>query len=63
MDFETIVKKQEHIENLERCVKGLKLYFDHANIDVGRFVKVHGIKKYERLQWAMNFMFANFKDE
>jgi hypothetical protein len=63
IDFETMVKKQEEIENLKSCIKGLKLYFDYANIDITKFVKKHGMKKYKKFQAGLEYMFNNFKDE
>lgn len=62
-DFEKKVEKQEEIDNLKSCIKGLKLYFDYANIDITKFVKEHGMKKYKKFQAGIEYMYNNFKDE
>ena len=61
-------KEQEYqdlqtIAELEQCIKGLKLFFDYASIDMLKFHKKHGKVNYKKFDAAINFMYKNFDDE
>jgi hypothetical protein len=56
-------KKDLKKDELIRCIENLKLYFDHANIDLSAFVRKHKVEKTNRFQAGLDYMFNNFKDE
>tara|TARA_R110000751_G_scaffold138050_1_gene241645 strand:+ start:292 stop:486 length:195 start_codon:yes stop_codon:yes gene_type:complete len=62
-EFETMVKKQEQIDQLQRCIKGLKIYFDYATIDITKMVVEQSYKKVKQFTDAQQWMFNNFNDE
>lgn len=62
-EFNTMVKKQEEIENLKSCIRGLKIFFDYASIDMLKFHRQHGKKSYKKFDEALKFMYDNFENE